>query len=67
MEKKEGQKSRGTIPLRRIRFRKQYFFEKLYKFISGFPRFSEVLIGPKPCWKPAAFVIKLYWKPISKI
>ncbi len=28
--------------------------------------FSDVLIGPKPCWKPAAVVTKLFWKPISK-
>jgi hypothetical protein len=47
--------------LRRNCFRKIF-----YKFISGFPRFSDVLIGPKPCWKPAAVVIKLFWKPISK-
>ncbi len=34
--------------------------------MGGFPRFSDVLIGPKPCWTPAAVVIKLIWKPISK-
>jgi hypothetical protein len=45
---------------------KLYYSEKCYKFISGFPRFSDALIGPKPCWKPAAVVIKLFWKPISK-
>ncbi len=28
--------------------------------------FSDVLIGPKQCWKPAAVVMKLFWKPISK-
>jgi hypothetical protein len=27
-----------------------------YKFISGFPRFLDVLIGQKPCWKAAAVV-----------
>ncbi len=24
------------------------------------------MIRPKPCWKPAAVVIKLFWKSISK-
>ncbi len=53
--------------LRRNRFRKIIFFpEKFSKFISGFPRFSDVLIGPKPCWKPATVVTKLFWKPVSK-
>jgi hypothetical protein len=43
---------------------KLYFSEKFFKFISGFPRFSDALIGP--CWKPTAVITKLFWKPISK-
>ncbi len=46
--------------------KKLYFSEKFYEFISGFPGFSDVPIGPNPFWKPADFVIKLFWKPISK-
>jgi hypothetical protein len=45
---------------------KLYFSENSYKFISGFQRFLDVLIGQKPCWKAAAYVMKLFWKPISK-
>jgi hypothetical protein len=42
-----------------------YFSENSYKFIRGFPRCLDVLIGQKPCWKEtAAFVLKLFWKPI---
>jgi hypothetical protein len=52
--------------LRRKPFGKIIFFGKCYKFISGFPRFLDVLIGQKPCWKAAAYVFKLFWKPISK-
>jgi hypothetical protein len=48
-------------------FRKNYIFsENSYKFISGFPRVLDVLIGQKTCWKATAFVIKLFWKPISE-
>jgi hypothetical protein len=44
------------------------FFSKrsFDKFISGFPKFLDVLIGQKPCWKGVAAVIKLFWKPMSK-
>jgi hypothetical protein len=40
------------------------FVGYFYKFNKGFPRFLDVLIGQKkPCWKAAAVVIKLFWKP----
>ncbi len=36
---------------------KLYRLGNSYQFISGFPRFLDVLIGQKPTWKAATVVI----------
>jgi hypothetical protein len=44
--------SRGTHDYRSQKVSEKYFFgENSYKYISGFPRFLDVLIGQKSCWK----------------
>jgi hypothetical protein len=48
-------------------FGKIKFFGNFYKFLNRFPRLLDVLIGQNPCWKAAVVVIKLFWKPVSKI
>ncbi len=50
--RKFSSRSKGEIVFKKLNFRKNL------QFISGFPRFF--------CWKPAAVVMKLFWKPISK-